>query len=472
MLSEMKWSMGLLVASLGLSACGADATEDKTPSVQTDAAGDADGTPSASDAAPTGGTDAGLPAADAQPAVPDAAPPLPPGECAPLAGAACEGDDPTSRPGRLNEHAAVYDPDRQEMLVFGGNEAVPVDCGVPEYTFSSVLWVYRDYASECGRWAALDAADGPSARGRHAATYGDEAMWVFGGRERTRAAGYALADGLWRFDTATRTWSERSLTDGPPLRMNHALAFDTRRGAVLVFGGNTSGSAANVALDNEVWSYEVASDTWERLRTSGPKPAPRLMHTALYDTNRDRLIVYGGADENLFSNNARYFSDLWALDLQSLAWTQLADGADADVPGRFWSTITHDPQADRYLLFGGHDDQALGNRNDTWVYDPSDDTWANLAEGDAFARPANGFCDFPADFATVDVAQPERRNAHSLVWSPCGHALLFGGKTDCGAINDVWQLTGVEWSEVLVADEGEACLRFRANPDNCRNLCY
>lgn len=455
-------TVAVALAAAALTACGGDPSE-----ATSDAAAPRSGDAAPADAALPTPPEMGMPDA----AIPDAAL-LGPGECAPRPELPCEGDSPGARPGRLNEHTAVYDPDRNEMLIFGGNDAVPENCGIPTYTFTDALWVYRDHASTCAQWAMLSPADGPSARGRHAAVFGDGAMWVFGGRERTRAGSYALADGLWRFDSATRTWSERSLDGGPSLRMNHAMAYDSRRNALVVFGGNASGSAANVALDTDVWSYDIAGDRWERLRTMGREPAARLMHTAFYDGQRDRLVVFGGADENLFSNSARYFSDLWALDLQALEWTPLSDGAAFDVPGRFWGAMTYDSGADRYVLFGGHDDQALGNRNDTWVYDPSDDTWSNLFAGDAFSKPANGVCDFPPDFATVDVSQPERRNAHSLVWSPCGHALLFGGKTDCGAINDVWRLTGVEWAEAQSADEGEACLRFRANPDNCANLCF
>jgi hypothetical protein len=78
----------------------------------------------------------GMPDAEA----PDAAL-LGPGECAPRPELPCEGDSPGARPGRLNEHTAVYDPDRNEMLIFGGNDAVPENCGIPTYTLTDALWV-------------------------------------------------------------------------------------------------------------------------------------------------------------------------------------------------------------------------------------------------------------------------------------------------------------------------------------------
>ena len=51
-----------------------------------------------------------------------------------------------------------------------------------------------------------------------------------------------------------------------------------------------------------------------------------------------------------------------------------------------------------------------------------------------------------------------------------GEMLIFGGKTDCGLVNDVWSYTlGSGWSELSPATSGQACLR--AN-QNCSSLCF
>lgn len=404
-------------------------------------------------------------------ATPDAGAPVPPGQCAPPADAPCEGDDPDLRPGRLNEHTAVYDTDRHEMIVFGGNDAIPIDCGFPDYTYHADTWIFRDYDDTCARWSHPE-GDAPPGRGRHAAAYGAGAMWVYGGRGKLPGGSMnVLFDDLWKFETATRTWTRIDAAGGPGGRMNATLVHDAARNALLLFGGN-AGSAVSVDLRNDVWRFDIAAGTWSRVETSGEAPRARLFHAAFYDTMRDRMVVFGGADENLFSNNARYFSDLLALDLQTGAWTTLANGSTARMQGRFWAGLVHDTVHDHYVVFGGHDDQTLGNRNDVYLYDPTRDRWLRESEGDTFNKPANGPCDFPIDFVNVEAALPERRNAHSLVWSDCGHAVLFGGKTDCGAINDVWRYDGQTWTEAQAADEGEACLRFRNNPDNCQNLCF
>jgi hypothetical protein len=50
--------------------------------------------------------------------------------------------------------------------------------------------------------------------------------------------------------------------------------------------------------------------------------------------------------------------------------------------------------------------------------------------------------------------------------------LLFGGKTDCGAVNDMWRYDAEAWTNLELATAGEACHRWRSNPDNCVNMCF
>jgi hypothetical protein len=152
---------------------------------------------------------------------------------------------------------------------------------------------------------------------------------------------------------------------------------------------------------------------------------------------------------------------------------QLDDGASDAPVGRFWPGMVHDVERDRYLLFAGHDPANLGNRNDTWEFDPEARRWEPLREGDVWNKPARDFCDFPPDFSIIDHEVPDRRSAHTLVWSEaCGHALAFGGKTDCGAIDDVWSFDGDAWEERLAPTEGEACERWRDDPATCDDMCF
>jgi len=377
------------------------------------------------------------------------------------------------RPARLSEHSGVYDPQRGELIVFGGTSTIPEACALGgPVRYEDATWIYDD---ACNAWQRVQGA-GPSASGRHMAAFGDGSAWVFGGRFRDESSSgdYALYADLYRFDVAARAWSSVAVSGKrPSARVNGALVWDDTRDVLWLFGGNASTSGASYLPLDDVWSFDPQAGRWTEQTPADAGPAPRLFQAALYDRKRDALVIFGGADASAFSGGARYFADLWSLSLSDLRWSALHEGGTDAPEGRFWSGLVHDPERDVYLLFGGHDDRKLGNRNDAWRFDPSARTWTRTETGDLWNTDARGVCDFPPDFTRVDLTLPERRSAHTLVWSaPCGHALLFGGKTDCGAIDDVWRWDGERFEEALPATEGEACLRWRDQPERCMDMCF
>jgi N-acetylneuraminic acid mutarotase len=392
--------------------------------------------------------------------------------CQPQPGA-CN-DEPGAQPGRLSEHSAVYVAETAEMLVFGGSTAVPINCGFPDSWFVAELWHYNE---RCMTWSRSDIEGGPSPRGRHMAAAGDGAMWVFGGRYRAdgmSSGDYILYDDLWRYDVAAQEWEEIAIHVGPQPRINGGLVWDSQRKVLWLMGGNTSASGMSYFPQNDLWSFDPVDQLWTQhflTDTDSSVPSPRLFHQLIYDSERDQLVLFGGADEGAFFS-ADYHDDIWAFDIDAMVWQQLDQDNSPD--GRFWSGFVYEEVTGQYLLFGGHDDQNLGNRNDLWAFEPDGVGWVSLLDGDAYNMPANGFCDFPPDFVTYDLRVPERRNAHTFVYSPvCERSLLFGGKTDCGAINDVWGFYSSDgWHELVSALEGETCGRWREGITNCANLCF
>jgi hypothetical protein len=59
-----------------------------------------------------------------------------------------------------------------------------------------------------------------------------------------------------------------------------------------------------------------------------------------------------------------------------------------------------------------------------------------------------------------------------MIWSTaCNRVLLFGGKSDCGIIDDMWAFSDGDWSLVQQATEGRVCLRWREDTSRCTSLC-
>ena len=393
----------------------------------------------------------------------------PPSLCRPSA-SECDafGND---RPFRPSEHTAVHVPETGQMIVFGGSKALPTaSCGLGPTAYTSETWIYSE---ACNAWQEVT-SPGPSTRSRHVAAFGDGKMWVFGGRfraEGTSSGPYTLLDDLWAFDPVEQTWLRMDVEgDKPVARSNSAMTWDSKRHRLWLFSGNGSDEGLSYVFIDDLWSYDPEANSWLSHTIGGDAPAPRMWHNLIYDEVRDRLVVFGGMDAR--GAPAEYLSDLYAIDPETLDAEQLHAGGNGAPDARFWGSLVYRPLRQDYVLFGGHDQTALGNRNDTYRYNPNSDTWTQLHGGDTFNTGPVATCDFPPDFTNVDRTQPERRHAGSLVWSSsCDRGLLFGGKSDCGIVDDVWALEDGDWSVLEPATEAEVCLRWRDDPERCTSLC-
>lgn len=363
-------------------------------------------------------------------------------------------------PGGRGELTGAWDPLAGRLVLFGGNQGVPPDCASTGTDIVAETWAFYP---ACDAFARIE-GKGPRARARHATTF-DPArrrMLVFGGRFRNGTSGsYTMFDDLWALDLATDTWTQLSKGGGPSARVDTAMAVvgDT----LWLFGGNDSADAAVYNPTDDTWRFDLAGDGGWKLADTTGTPEPRLWHAAA--TDGASMYVFGGGQGFL----GPFLNDLWKLDTGSRTWTRVHGSSGApDV--RFWPGLVWDDERDRLLMFGGHDNTDLGNRNDLWAYVPAKDQWRELRTGDVYANPALGQCDFPPDFTVTDTEAPERRSAAATVLAD-GELLVFGGKTDCGLINDVWgwDLADGGWTTHVFATQGESCPRAA---ETCTSLCF
>ncbi len=431
------------VLACALSACGNEAT---TPATGTDAAASGQDGAAADDGA---ATHDGAGAADASAS--DAG-------AAADAGKAC-GAPTGARPARRSEQAGAWDPKGKRLVMFGGSFAVPKNCSFVAATSEDETWIYD---AVCDRWTVSKSA-APAGRARAGGVWKEGmGLVIFGGRSRVGTSGpYTLYNDMWAFDPDADKWTKVSSGGGISKRFNHTMVLREDTGDIVVFGGNTSGSALQYTPNNDVWTYSFQSGSWSKVATAGTKPAARFFAGGLWDAKRKQLVVYGGADASLFQQTAKFKDDLWALDFSESTptWKKLGD-ASAKPDGRYWASLVYDAAFDRYVMFGGHDDKQQGNRNDLWGFDPDAGAWGTMINGDTYNKPAIGFCNFPPDFTNVIEDVPERRNGGLVVGSADG-VWIAGGKTDCGVIDDLhfYRYKTGKWEEITTATVGEACLR-------------
>ena len=383
----------------------------------------------------------------------------------------CEGST-SVWPAARSETMSIFDPDGRRVVFFGGDDGPPINCNPAPHAVGE-LWVYH---ADCGTFELkTTAGEGPGARARGMAAYDSKRhrMLVFGGRFRAASTGpYQIFNDVWALDLNTFVWSELSTTGPPPEpRSNPAGGYDEVADRLLVFGGNTSTDGAFFQPVGDLWELDLENLSWAPILNGGAPPA-RLQHTATIDPTGRRMFIYGGTA----SFFGPFVGDLWALNLENDTWSLLHPGPDGGVPpfpdGRIGSTLAFDAASDRPILFGGHDFGAVGNNNDTWFFNLQNNRWEEVVPPE-IANNDGSFCLFPPDFTIPNLSAPERRSAQLAAFDEEeGQWILFGGKTDCGIIDDLWRFDAASgvWTEERASTTGETCARTQGIP-NCADMC-
>jgi len=302
------------------------------------------------------------------------------------------GTPPSARRGA----SAIYDPVRDRMLVYGG--AAPSALGD--------VWALSLGASPA--WTQLaPTGSPPPSRSGHSAIYDPvrDRMVVFGGQTGSTYRNDAWALGL----AGTPAWSNVAPSGGPPdPRARHSAIYDSVRDRLVVFGGNNTGG-----ILGDLWSLSFAgTPTWVLLPPSGTPPPPRTGHKAIYDVTRDRMVLFGGDD-----GSGDPPGTSWELPFASAAWAQLSP-AGAVQAGTYDHVAVLDPAGDRMLVFGGRADVPT---NALLSLSLSGGTaWTTLA-------PLGG----PA---------PPRTDHAAAYDAPRDRMIVFGGQGFGGSLRDVWAL--------------------------------
>jgi N-acetylneuraminic acid mutarotase len=194
------------------------------------------------------------------------------------------GNVPEARDG----HSLVYDASNKKVYLFGGWN------GAKEF---SDTWVYDPAANT---WTELrPAGDVPVARDSQAMVFEPKTgkVVLFGGWNQTTDFG-----DTWLYDPAANTWTEASPAgEGPSSRALSQMVCEASTGKVMLFGGGNSGNVATA----DMWVYDPAANTWAQIAPAGTLPAGRSGLALAYDSGKGRLFLFGGADKGAF------FNDVW-----------------------------------------------------------------------------------------------------------------------------------------------------------------
>jgi hypothetical protein len=205
-------------------------------------------------------------------------------------------------------------------------------------------------------------------------------------------SGYALT--RWFDRTPTRNGSRPFPSAGEDFTM----IYDPTKDRIVVFGGKDDDDHAN----NEVWSLDRTKNAWRKIKVEGVRPPPTEDHTAIFDPIGYRMVVHGGED-------GRTTNNLWSLDLKTNRWRNMTGPT---TPRREDHTAIFDDRGKRMVIFGGRIDNSTVNIYELLALDldpqsPTFEQWQNL---------------------TVEENHPPGRGDHAAVYDATRNRMvIFGG---------------------------------------------
>ncbi len=169
--------------------------------------------------------------------------------------------------------------------------------------------------------------------------------------------------------TATAILAPNALPEvNPSPRSYVSMAYDTESDRIILFGGQTMDTTAGFTVYDDTWAYNVTANQWTRMEPSSG-PSGRSAGDMAYDAESDRVILFGGAEPADLE-----LEDTWVYDYNTNTWTALAKGP----VNHLGSRIAYDAESDRVILFGGYDIDTNTTFNDTWAYDFNSNTWTEM----------------------------------------------------------------------------------------------
>jgi hypothetical protein len=254
---------------------------------------------------------------------------------------------PANSPPARSFPVMAYDTARGQDVLFGGEAA-------NNSTQLMDTWVW-----DGSNWTQKSPANSPPAGG-YAMAY--DAL-----RQQVVLFGGGNAD-TWVWDGSN--WTLKSPANRPPPRGGHAMAYDAAHGQVVMFGGSGSDPLSDLG-DTWVWD----GSNWTQ-KTPANRPGARAEHAMAYDSAHGQVVLFGGAP-NTAGRTFEFLSDTWVWD--GFNWTQKSP-ANSPVARRL-PGMSSEPTRGLVLLFGGTVMGTTPGVefpvSDTWIWDGSN--WSQQA---------------------------------------------------------------------------------------------
>jgi len=222
-----------------------------------------------------------------------------------------------------------------------------------------------------------------------------ESVWRTDSFPDFNASGSSMT-GLVLNGTGTETRIELARTSdwyqipvvGPSAREDAAMAAIGADGKIVLFGGFRDG----FGVIDDTWVFDTVTKKWTK-KDPPVSPSARAGHSIASVFNDDKVVLFGGSDYINWSCK----NDTWVYDLSDDRWTP--QSTNTSPSGRVWAAEAAASNDDRIVLFGGYLDGAeLG---DTWTYDVAESCWTRISTYAPGARQQTAMASVSTDDKAV-----------------------------------------------------------------------
>lgn len=309
-------------------------------------------------------------------------------------------------------------------------EVLDVDGSWTHVVFGEVEGWMRNRMSSTGATLANVSGPTPGPRAHHAMAYDSESARVilYGGNYGS----YTIYDDTWAYDCGTNTWTQMGAA-GSPTSARGPMAYDAESDRMILFA--ESFSLTFEATPTETWAYDFNTDTWTNMAPA-EAPPPSFDSRMAYDSESDRVILFGGIDTSLtqtqsIERGSQIFLDhTWAYDFNANKWTRMNPPVSPPPAASF--VMAYDEGIDRVVVQGL---SGVEHYPEIWQYDYNADTWEKVE---------------------TDKNPGDRVGAAMTYVTATGQLVLFSGGPQHGHAPVVlsddtwsWRAEDEEWTELL-----------------------
>lgn len=194
----------------------------------------------------------------------------------------------TTKPPARRAHAMVSDCVNKVAILFGGVDSSGTFSDTWAYNFNSGEWTNKN-----------PSGSKPSARHDHKMAF-DSAHGVvvlFGGMG-------APSSDTWTYDYSANTWTNKNPSGTKPsARYEHNMVYDNANCVVILFGGDEDGQT--YTFKSDTWVYDLDTNSWSQMNPSS-HPSARRKHTMAFDSNSAAVVLFGGQ-----TSGSSFNQDTW-----------------------------------------------------------------------------------------------------------------------------------------------------------------